>query len=701
MRASDIAWKSALVRGLLPLFERSLERRKGRVSAVLLLACGALLAAATAGPAGAQVDGIGDPLDSGPSFLVSRIDVRYRDPHPDQPPLPSILPLKVRLGTSASGLIAAHPDRPGTWIEVGNEAATLPYHADAIGMIAQALLTALQDRGLLGVYVQPDPADLDVEAERDLRAEGDTVLHFEIVTARVRSLRTVATGTRDLDEWRIDNEVHDRIRLRSPIQPSGADDEHSTDLVDGLLLDDYLFRLNRHPGRRVDAALAPAADGRGVSLDFLVHESKPWYAYAQVSNTGTDENAEWEQRFGFVHNQLLDRDDVLSFEYFRAGTTELNGVSVSYEAPWFDSPRPWWWGAPADGPSWLAWLDRSKLPWFGNDFLRWRVFSSYTSYSSDVQLGSLGKEEFDGEDFKIGGRLIYNAFQHRAFFVDVFGGLMGRAISIDNDAADNDASHFFLIPQGGIEIERITPVSTLFGNLTFEGAVNSSTMKSVDAGEDPSGGLEALGRAEPDDTWLVMNGDFAFSQYLEPLLNPSGWQDPATQRSSTLAHEISLGARGQWAFDNRLIPQAEQVAGGLYSVRGYEQTAAVGDNVIIGSFEYRFHLPHSLPVAREPVSLPVVGDFRVAPQQVYGRADWDFILRAFVDVAATSANGSPGGVDEPGEFLAGAGVGAELLIRSNFRARLDWATALMSNDSTTSSVEAGDHEFHMLFQILY
>jgi hemolysin activation/secretion protein len=72
-----------------------------------------------------------------------------------------------------------------------------------------------------------------------------------------------------------------------------------------------------------------------------------------------------------------------------------------------------------------------------------------------------------------------------------------------------------------------------------------------------------------------------------------------------------------------------------------------------------------------------------------------------VDVAATSSNHSPSGVSEPGEFLAGAGVGAELLIRSNFRARLDWATALKSNDSTTTSVEAGDHEFHMLFQILY
>ncbi len=697
-----------MVRGLLPLFAERDENRVGpaiarAVARVALCAAGAGIALAllSASPAAAQIDGIGDPLDPGPEFLVSRIEVRYRDAHPDQPPLSSILPLSVRMGTATTGFIAPHPDRPATWIEVGRDGPPLPFHADAIGTVSAALLAELQQRGLLGVYVEPDPSDIDILAERDLRSPGNTVLRFVIVTARVRLLRTIASGDRDLGEWRIDNEVHDRIRERSPIQPTGADDEDSTDLVDGDLLDDYLFRLNRHPGRRVDAALAPADDGRGVSLDFLVTESKPWYVYAQVSNTGTNEQNEWQQRFGYVNNQLLDRDDTFRFEYFRAGLDDLNGVSLSYDAPWFDSTRPWWWGPPSDGPDWLNWLDRSKLPWFGNDDLRWRVFASYTSYSTDVRLGDQGNEKIDGTDFDFGGRLIYNAFQYRAFFIDVFGGMMGRGIIIDNDAADQEASRFFVIPQGGIEMERITPISTFFSNITFEGGVNPAKSQDILKGDDPSGGIEALGRAQPDDTWVAMKGDLVLSQYLEPLLNPSGWEDPTTQRSSTLAHEIALSARGQYAFGYRLIPQAEAVAGGLYSVRGYKQSSAVGDNVIIGSFEYRFHLPHSLPVAREPVPLPVLGGFRVAPQQVYGRADWDFILSAFVDSALTSANDRPNPGVEPGEFLLGTGLGAELMIRSNFRARLDWGVALKSTDSTTNHVDAGDQEFHLFFQVLY
>lgn len=667
-----------------------------RVGAALLV-----LVAAAAGPAGAQIDGIGDPLDPGPSFVVSRFEVRYLDPHPDQPPLSGILPLPVRLGTAASGFIAPHPDRPSTLVRIGSEGEPLPYHADAIGAVSAALLAALQDRGLLGVYVQPDAADIDLDSERDLRAEGDTVMHLVVATARVRQLRTIASGERVDDEWRIDNAMHDRIRARSPIQPTGADHEDSTDLIDRERLDDYLFRLNRHPGRRVDAALAPAEDGEGVSLDFLVHESKPWYAYAQVSNTGTRESAEWQQRFGYVNNQLLDRDDSFVAEYFRAGLDDLNGVSLLYEAPFFDSPRPWWWKRPDDGPDWLSWLDRSQLPWWGNDFLRWRVNGSYTAYTSELDLGSLGKEKLDGQDFNVEARVIYNVFQYRAFFVDLFAGLQGRGVVIDNDAGLVEASRWFVIPQGGLSIERITPVSTLFGELTFEGAVNSSGKQEVDEGDNVALGLSALGRSDPDDTWLVMRGELGFSQYLEPLIDPSGWEDPTTARSSTLAHEISLGVRGQYAFGHRLIPQAEQVAGGLYSVRGYEQSAAVGDDVLIGSFEYRFHLPHSLPIAREPTRLPGLGAFRLAPQQVYGRADWDLVLRAFLDGAVTGANKRPDRGLEPNEFLLGAGVGAELVIRNNFRARFDWGRALRDNDSTTTPVDAGDDEFHLLFMVLY
>jgi len=322
------------------------------------------------------------------------------------------------------------------------------------------------------------------------------------------------------------------------------------------------------------------------------------------------------------------------------------------------------------------------------------VFGAYTAYTLDVKLSdSEGKEKLEGVDWNAGGRLVANVFQRRAFFADLFGGFEARGVEIDNQAAVVDASRIFLLPQGGVEIERVTPISTLLGNVLFEANVKG------DSGDDDA--LEALGRANPDDRWKVLKGDLGITAYLEPLFDPRGWEDPSRSQSGSLAHEIAIGVRGQYAFGYRLIPQAEQVVGGLYSVRGYDQSSAVGDDVLIGSFEYRFHLPHSLPVDREPMRVPLLGDFRVAPQQVYGRPDWDLILRAFVDGAATDTNDRLGLGLERNELLLGAGTGIELSILNNLRARVDWAMALKQTRSKTDKVDAGDQQVHFLFTVLY
>lgn len=682
------------MRGLLPLFW------KARVGT--LLAAG-LLVSTIGAAADTPADGLDEPVDAGPTFLVSRFTVRYRNPHPNQPAPDELLPLTVRLGVSPSGFVTPSPTGPVTRVEIGNRGEALPYHAGAIGTVSSSLLAAIQQRGLLGVYVEPDPSDIDIQTETDLRPEGDTEMGLVVSTARVRAVRTVADGDRIDGEWRINNSAHERVRLGSPLQPTGADSDESLDLLDTALLDEYLFRLNRHPGRSVGASLAPAEDGTGISLDYLVTEAKPWYVYAQVSNTGTQEAGVWQQRFGFVHNQLTDRDDILALNYFRSGLNRSNGVSFSYEAPWFGADRPWWWNTPQEGPSWLLWWDRSKWPWFGSDKLRWGIWGHYLGYETEIDLSAadLGKEKVGGHDWDLGARLIYNAFQHRALFLDAFVGIDARGVAVDNQAAASKASRVFLLPHVGVEVERITPVSTLFANLTFQGNVLSADVVPAEEGGNPARGIEALGRADPDELWYVLYGDLGWTQYLEPLLNPVAWEDPSTEMSSTLAHEIALGARGQYAFGHRLVPQAEQVLGGLYSVRGYAQSAAAGDNVVIGTFEYRFHLPHSLPVAREPMQLPLLGDFRVAPQQVYGRPDWDFVIRAFIDTGYASSNKRPNPQLERSEFLLGTGVGAEFSFRNNFRARMDWGIALHSTKSVINRVDAGDDAFHLLFTVLY
>jgi hemolysin activation/secretion protein len=184
--------------------------------------------------------------------------------------------------------------------------------------------------------------------------------------------------------------------------------------------------------------------------------------------------------------------------------------------------------------------------------------------------------------------------------------------------------------------------------------------------------------------------------FLELLLNREAWEDPSTPESSTLAHEVALSFRGQYAFDKRLIPQVEQVLGGLYTVRGYPESVIAGDTALIGSVEYRYHVPRALEIEPEPREL--FGEtFRTAPQYVYGHPDWDLILKGFVDIGRSIISDPFSFEDD--ETLIGAGIGVELLYRRNLNVRLDWGFALEDLDSR--DVNSGSNRLHLVATILF
>ena len=286
--------------------------------------------------------------------------------------------------------------------------------------------------------------------------------------------------------------------------------------------------------------------------------------------------------------------------------------------------------------------------------------------------------------------MIYLLLFSVLLLLDLFSGFLVRSVDVLNQTFNEPAKALFFIPDIGFRTERINEYSSFRGVFSYEG----SPLK-----QDPAE-LDLLGRILPDARWQLFRWDFGGSSYLEPLINRKAWRDPTTPRTSTLAHEIAGGFRGQYAFDYRLVPQVEQVVGGLYSVRGYPQSNAVGDSIYMGSVEYRFHLAPSLPIRRKPAKLPWIGDFRLTPQHVYGRADWDLVLHGFVDAAYVVNNQTGGVIREPNQTLLGVGVGAELLFRNNLRFRFDWGRAL--NETTgPDGVPAGNNEFYFLFGILY
>ena len=613
----------------------------------------------------------------GPSFPVDAFVVGYGNPFADLPPLDGLLPIRVPLSLTPTGYVAAGEGQAASPVTIGGPQDLAFFHASALGAIARALLARLHEKGLLGVYVRPNPNDIALVEERDLRDEGNHVLRLDIWVGRITEVRTVAVGDRIKTDWKINNPAHQDIRKSSPLGPTLEGRVGTTDRVDRRRLEDYLFALNRHSGRQVEAALAASGDEEGgITLDYRIYEEKPWNVYAQSGNTGTERTSLWQTRVGYLNRQLSDRDDILSINYMNSGLDDVHSVQVSYEAPWFGPRRAAWMESDGREPTVLKWLNRSRIPWWGVARLRWHASGGWTRIESDVvELlpgGFAAADSLLSSDWHVGGGLSYNAFQYRNFFLDLTADARFRGVQLENRSADSLADVTLALVDLGLKFDRTNAYSSLFGRVRGEYA--SALGSPIDYGEAFGG---ALGRASTDSEWWAIQFEAGISQYLEPLLFGASWRNPNTPRTSTLSHEIALGGRGQYAFDYRLIPQSSQVIGGMYSVRGFPQGIAVGDSVYIGSAEYRFHLPRSLPISRKPIKLPWVGDFRLAPQQVYGRPDWDLIFSGFVD-AGKSVRNNPelASGTELNQFLVGAGAGIEFVYKGNLTVRVDWARGI-------------------------
>jgi hemolysin activation/secretion protein len=470
---------------------------------------------------------------------------------------------------------------------------------------------------------------------------------------------------------------HARIAERSPVRPL-AGGEHSTgvtDLVRQDWLEGYLYRLNRHPGRRVDVKLAaaeadPGAAGRdegevggGLALEYMVMEEKPWLVLFQGSNTGTKSTDEWKETFAFVNNQLTGRDDILSVSYSTAAFKQSHAVGVSYEAPFFDCDR-----------------------------LRFAVNASY----SEFQASDVGRpdEVFFGDSSSAGGRLIADVFQDRGFFIDVYAELQWYRIHVRNEKfspvvlEDWDG---FLLPGFGVQCERNRLRDSLTGTVGFSFNLPDVAGTSFSDNVNQS----SFGRQAVGEHWESLSWDVRYGFYLEPLIDYRAWADVSDPAGSTLAHEVLVSCRGQYSFGHRLVPQFTQTVGGLYSVRGYRQSQASGDDMALISGEYRYHLPRSLRPRPEPGAL-FGQPFRYAPKQVFGPVDWDFILKAFVDAGRTVSSDRIHGVEND-ETLVGVGVGTELQLKRNISVRVDVGWALDEVDQT----DVGDSEVHFVGTILY
>jgi len=622
------------------------------------LCAGAVLA--LAGAAGAQATRPADAGD-GPSYKVSAFVLSYGKAHPELPPLESFLQMPIALGKTARGYVAPRAGAEPVTVRLGALGGPQVFFASAIRRISEDIVAGFNRLGLVGIYVAPSGEDIDPKTGQDRRAAGNTTLRLVIWAATVERVRTLAAGERVSEAERINSPIHATILANSPAKAKS--------LLNKEELDRYVFLLNRHPGRRADVAITSGRGAGEVDVDYLITESRPWLAYAQASNTGTEATAKWRYRFGFIDNQLTGNDDILSVDYTTSCLEcdpRAQTFAVSYEAP-------------------LCKMDR----------LRWRGYFQWGKFRANVTGVGAG-ENFTGYTWRAGGELIANVWQRKQCFLDVVAGLAWWKVYVDNVTTGISGAGDAFLPYVGLRLERVTELSTTLAQVTLE--KNCPAIAAADAAD-----YTVLGRTDPDPRWLLLRWDMLHSFFLEPLCNPRAWRDVTRPEGSTLAHEVAFMFRGQYSLnDARLIPQNEGTVGGLFTVRGYPESVAAGDTTLVGTAEYRLHLPRLFKPNPEPAKtpLPIVGTpFRWAPQTVYGRPDWDLIVRAFFDAGRAMVAGRQEFEDD--YTLLGAGLGVELQFTPHFNVRCDWGVALRDLDSSTERVEAGDCRLHFVATIVY
>lgn len=616
--------------------------------------------------------------DSVPNLPVSAFKLRYGA---EVDGLPSIANLNaVEVTLTRHGNVLTGPDASAgevISVSLGQELpADTSFTSEGLHAVFSAIVRDLNSKGLFGVYVIPAREDVDAQSGQDLRTGDNRVLNLVVWVSVIETVRTVAKGDR-ISGDPIDHPKHRSIAQNSPLKAraEGA----KSNLFEKLKLDDYLRRLNRQPGRRVDAALSAAENPGGVVLDYLVNESRPWFIYGQISNTGTKATNELRERIGVVHNQLFNRDDIASLDFITSNLDEANAVFGSYSFP-------------------VIFPDRLRVRGYGS----WGDFAAITPAVSGGP-----PDEFSGNSWLGGVELTASPWSFRNVAVDFTVGIAMQSVEVDNRTLLLRGEAELVTPYVAVRFERESEILSFNGSIGYETNIEDT----------PTTELVRLGRLDTNSSYDLLKAEFSGSMFLEPLL----------KRPGTLAHELAINIRGQYAFgDNRLIPQKEMAIGGMFSVRGYPESVVAGDRAFFASAEYRFHYPRSLrpaSVKEDPVAGPAPREdrnqlfgrpFTYRPPRPYARPDWDLIFRAFVDAGATQINDgtAPPRPEDRDQSLLGAGIGFELQLFRNFNLRADAGWALSEVKTGTelgagayipgfNDVSAGSMRGHFLLTVVW
>lgn len=608
---------------------------------------------------------------------VDHFILTYGRAHPGLPELKDLAQREVKLA-QRNGIYESTTEKNAPAVHVGDAFGGARFSESALVALFQSLVAGLNARGIYGVFVVPSRAELDPQTREDFRPAGQRDLTLVIWASEVSQIRTIAKGGRFPTDQSIDNPKHRRIVRNSPLKaPAGA---APGSLLFKDRLETYLERLNRLPGRRVEAAVSSTSDPGGIVLDYLVNEKRPWFLYAQVSNTGTSATSPLRERLGFNDNELTNHDDILALDFVTSSFSAGNAGFLTYDFP-------------------VVYPDK----------LRVKVLGSYGNFTAkDV---GIALEKFTGASWSSGLEATWSPFRFYHWSVDATLGAAWENVEVNNRTIGLKGDAALFTPYFSLRLDRGTETMQTDLSVAFESNLAGVAGTTADK-------IFALGRLQADVDYQMVKVEFAHSMYLEPVLFPHGFIEGRNWKRTTLAHEVAFVVRGQQVLDDkRLIPQKQLAIGGAFSVRGYPESVSGGDNVGFASAEYRFHVPRAFrPYAEatagststtattggRPRNTPPSyfgKPFYWRPPQVYALPDWDLIFRMFVDAGYTQiVRPRP---EETDRKLLGTGVGLELQARSMFSLRADWGMALDRVKTGNANVAPGSSRVHLMASLMW
>ena len=616
--------------------------------------------------------------DDAPKYPVTKFELSYGKAHRSLPPLSTLVSVRASLIHSASGYsLHGYGTRADVSLDQTFEGGTL-FSDAALRALFGAVVARLNKQGIVGVNVSPDPTQIDTKSGEDLRSAGNSSLHLVVWASQVAQVRTIAKGSRFSKKDPVDNPKQNVIIAKSPLK--GPTGNAPASLLDKRVLDDYLRRLDRQPGRKVDAAVSASDVPGDVVLDYLVNENKPWFAFGEVSNTGTAVTNRLSEQVGAVDNELTGHDDIAVLDYITSNFTKANAVFGSYSYP-------------------LVFPDYLRLRVYGS----WGDFKATTPALDTAQNGQFtGSTEIGGAEF------VVSPFAFRGFAFDIVAGANAEHVTVDNKIANTQGSANLESPYVQLRVDRESETFTFVASVGW-----NANLSSISAAE-----LLNLGRFNTTSKYQIITGELETSAYLETIFRRLSSGDAS---NTSPANEIAFSVKGQEALgSDRLIPQMEETAGGFFSVRGYPESAVAGDDVIFGTLEYRFHVARRLlPLSSDkktgkekmggPASTLFGRPFNYRPPTPGSRADWDLIIRGFIDNGYTRINQIE--ETEQNHSLSSVGGGLELKLYGNVDVRIecgiplrDLKTGVESNGTYYEGIndaKAGSPRLHFLASFIW